>query len=386
VAQGSPTGTRRPEEMGFDSSRWSRVRELAQDAANAGNSRLAIAVAGRGTTLDPIFVQGERAAPSARPLDAESVFLVASLTKPIVAMAALLLVERGRLTLNDRVADMLPLKDSSKKSLTLRHLLTHTSGLPDMLPGNRELRMARSPFEAFYEGTLQAAMDFPPGRGVQYQSMGFVLLDRIIADAAGVPTARFIQEEIFEPCGMTDSILGAPDGWFDGGSPRLDRIVPVQVPPEQVGGDEWNWNSRYWRQFGAAWGGLLSTPADLARFCLMMLSRGSVAGRTLFSPATIAAATTNQLGAFPDVPEADRRCRGWGLGWRMQWPAHAASFGDLLSPEAYGHWGATGTVFWIDPQLDLAAVILTDTPLDHSTRWIVRLSNAIAAARLESAR
>lgn len=386
MAKGSPAGVERPEEMGFDSGRWSRVRELAEDAANAGITQVAIAVAGQGRTLDPIFVRRERTARQATPLDAESIFLVASLTKPIVAMAALLLVERGRLTLNDRVSDLLPLKDSSKKSLTLRHLLTHTSGLPDMLPDNRELRMARSPFEAFYAGTLQAAMDFPPGRGVQYQSMGFVLLDRIIADAAGVPTSQFIQEEIFEPCGMTDSTLGAPDAWFDGDSPRLERIVPVQVPPEQVGGDEWNWNSRYWRQFGAAWGGLLSTPADLARFCLMMLSRGSVGGRTLFSPATIAAATTNQLGAFPDVPEADRRCRGWGLGWRMQWPAHAASFGDLLSSSAYGHWGATGTVFWIDPQLDLAAVILTDTPLDRSTRWIVRLSNAIAAARLESAR
>lgn len=385
MAKESPTGAERPEEMGFDSGRWSQVRELAEAAANAGISRLAIAVAGRGTTLNPIFVQSEQAAPSAMPLDAESLFLVASLTKPIVAMAALLLVERGKLTLNDRVLDLLPLKDASKKSLTLRHLLTHTSGLPDMLPDNRELRMARSPFEAFYEGTLQAAMDFPPGRGVQYQSMGFVLLDRIIEEAVGVPTSRFIRDEIFEPCGMAASTLGAPDAWFDGGSPRAERIVPVQVPPEQVGGDEWNWNSRYWRQFGAAWGGLLSTPGDLAQFCLMMLSRGSVGGGGLFSPAAIAAATTNQLGAFPDVPEADRRCRGWGLGWRMQWPAHAASFGDLLSPLAYGHWGATGTVFWIDPQLDLAAVILTDTPLDRSTRWIVRLSNAIVAARLESA-
>lgn len=385
MAKGSPRGTEQAEEMGFDSGRWSRVKVLAQDAADAGISRLAIAVAGRGRTLDPIFVQSGRAAPSATPLDAESLFLVASLTKPIVAMAALLLVERGKLTLNDRVSDLLPLKDASKKSLTLRHLLTHTSGLPDMLPDNRELRMARSSFEAFYEGTLQAAMDFPPGRGVQYQSMGFVLLDRIIAEAAGVPTPRFIRDEIFEPCGMTASMLGAPDAWFDGSLPQSSRIVPVQVPPEQVGGDEWNWNSRYWRQFGAAWGGLLSTPGDLAQFCRMMLSQGRVGDRVLFSPATIAAATSSQLGAFPDVPEADRRCRGWGLGWRMQWPAHAASFGDLLSPSAYGHWGATGTVFWIDPQLDLAAVILTDTPLDRSTRWIVRLSNAIVAARLESA-
>ena len=82
------------------------------------------------------------------------------------------------------------------------------------------------------------------------------------------------------------------------------------------------------------------------------------------------------------VPEADRRCRPWGFGWRMNWPAHGAWFGDLLPADAYGHWGATGTLLWIAPSLDAFAVILTTQPQDPDGRFVARLSNAIVASLL----
>jgi CubicO group peptidase (beta-lactamase class C family) len=147
-----------------------------------------------------------------------------------------------------------------------------------------------------------------------------------------------------------------------------------------VDGNDWNWNSPYWRGVGAPWGGLVSTATDLARYCAMMLNGGQLDAVRVLSPATIEAATSNQLEAFHDLPESDRRTRPWGLGWRMNWPAHVASFGDFLSPRAYGHWGATGTLFWIDPQRDLAVVLLSTQPMDRDRSPLGRLSNAIAAA------
>jgi CubicO group peptidase (beta-lactamase class C family) len=142
----------------------------------------------------------------------------------------------------------------------------------------------------------------------------------------------------------------------------------------------WNWNSEYWRRLGAPWGGLLTTPADLARLAAMQLNRGALGDRRILSRASIAAATRNQLEAMRDLPEQDRRTRPWGLGWRLNWPAHSANFGDLLGPRSYGHWGATGTLMWIDPDLDAALIVLTTRPQEPRGSYLARASNAIVAA------
>lgn len=321
--------------------------------------------------------------PAAKPVDEQTIFLIASLTKPVVAMAALRLVEEGQLALNDCVARFLPeFSAAEKRSITVRHLLTHTSGLPDMLPNNRQLRMSNAPLSQFVEGACAVSLDFAPGRGVQYQSMGFAVLGEIFARVSGLTCPEFLNREIFQPLGMHDTALGAPEDWFvaTGDRPaKIERLAILRVPEEQQGGDDWNWNSRYWRTFGAPWGGMLSTPHDLGIFCRMMLRGGEYAGRQIFSPATVGVATGNQLLCLPSLPEADRRTRAWGLGWRLNWTAHDACFCDLLSSSAFGHWGATGTLFWIDPVQDAAAVILSTQPLARGRSHLTRLSNAIVA-------
>ena len=180
---------------------------------------------------------------------------------------------------------------------------------------------------------------------------------------------------------MSDTSLGATDEWFVGSTPRSTRIPNAIVPEAHASGTDWNWNSRYWRQLGAPWGGLLTSANDLATFAQFMLRTGQThEGRRLLSPAAIDAATRNQLQYMRDVPDEERRCRPWGLGWRLNWPAHSANFGDLLGPRTYGHWGATGTVLWIDPDANVFALILTTLPQEPSGKYLARLSNAVAAA------
>ncbi|HUG92331.1 MAG TPA: serine hydrolase domain-containing protein [Planctomycetaceae bacterium] len=376
--------TASPADVGLDAGRWQRVLELAAGDCRDGRApAIALAVARGGRTTGVHGFGRQRLAADSPPLRDDAIFLVASITKPVVAMGALLLVERGLLTLADRVSDFVPgFLRIGKAGVTIRHLLTHTSGLPDMLPDNRELRAANAPLASFVENTCEVRPDFPPGRGVQYQSMGFAVLGEVLSHVTGLSCAEFLRREVFEPLGMHDTALGAPETWFSGPAPVIDRVPEIRVPPEQADGPGWNWNSRYWRTLGAPWGGLLTTPSDLGRFAQAMLNRGRPGGVTVWSPATIAAATRNQLEFLPDVPEADRRCRPWGLGWRLQWPAHSANFGDLLGPRSFGHWGATGTVLWIDPDLEAFAVILTTQPQEPQGSLLSKLSNAIAAALL----
>lgn len=364
------------------SGRWHAAMSLADEMCRT-NALTSVALAsGTVNSVEGPVHLGRQSPGEATPLRDDSVFLVASITKPIVSTGVLLLIERGQLTLADRVTDFIPeFGRNGKHGVEIRHLLTHTSGLPDMLPDNIALRQANAPLSRFVERTCEEPLTFPPGRGVQYQSMGFTILGEVIARVTGRSCPEFLQQELFAPLGMNDTVLGAPDEWFEGEVLQVARIPTVHVPADHADGSTWNWNSRYWRQLGAPWGGLLTTARDLAAFAQFMLRGGTTrAGRRLLSPAAVAAATRNQLEAMRDVPGDEWRCRPWGLGWRLNWPAHSANFGDLLGPNTFGHWGATGTVLWIDPDQQLFAVILTTTPQEPAGHSLSRLSNSIAAA------
>jgi CubicO group peptidase (beta-lactamase class C family) len=307
---------------------------------------------------------------------------VASITKPVVAMGVMLLIERGELTLGTRVTDIIPeFGRNGKYGVDVRHLLTHTSGLPDMLPDNERLRAGHASFAQFLAATCEASLGFPPGKAVQYQSSGFIMLAELIQRISGRNWQQYLREELFQPLGLKDTVLGAPDEWFDSADASpLSRVVEVRLTPQQAETD-WNWNSRYWRQLGAPWGGMLTTTDDLALIAEFLLRNGQDASnQTLLSPAAVAAMICNQLEPLRDVPEADRRTRSWGLGWRRHWPGHSANFGDLLGCRTYGHWGATGTVMWIDPDQDFYGIMLSSQPQEPAGWFLARMSNVIASA------
>ncbi|HLZ10811.1 MAG TPA: serine hydrolase domain-containing protein, partial [Chloroflexota bacterium] len=185
---------------------------------------------------------------------------------------------------------------------------------------------------------------------------------------------EFLRKEVFEPLEMADTSLG----WQPA---KKDRIAVVRPPKDSTVHDR-VWNTPYWLGFGAPWGGLITSPADYAKFCQLALNGGSFGGVRILSPATVRAMTMNQLDGMPRIPEEDRRCRPWGLGWRLNWPAHSSNFGDLLGPRSFGHWGATGTLAWVDPDTESFAVVLTTQPQEPEGRFLARLSNAICAAMI----
>jgi CubicO group peptidase (beta-lactamase class C family) len=364
----------RPDELGLDAGRLRYAHELLQRAVETDRLPAAALCVGRGDgVLSPRLFGRQRPESGAPALREDALFLVASITKPVTATAVLLLAERGQLSLQDRVADFVPeFARDGKEETRLLHLLTHTSGLPDMLPENTRLRQEHRPLSAFVEGTCRVIPSFRPGTGVSYQSSGFALLAEVVHQVSGRLLPEFLRREIFEPLGMHDTSLG----WDPA---KRDRIAHVRVPPEQHGTD-WGWTSPYWFGFGAPWGGLITSPADFARFCRMMLAGGVLDSTRILSPATVRALTTNQLAMQPEVPEVERRCRPWGLGWRLNWPGERTSFGDLLAPRVYGHWGATGTLCWLDPDTRAFMILFTTQPLDERRQQLSRVANAVAAA------
>lgn len=323
----------------------------------------------------------QRIADQSETLSTDAIFLVASITKPIVASGILKLLEEGELLLGDRVKRFIPeFGCAGKHGITLRHLMTHTSGLPDMLPDNQELRAANAPLSEFIQQICELTPDEPPGRIVQYQSTGIAILGEVISRISGLSCADYLRQSLFEPLQMHDTALGLPENWTQGDKPRVDRIAEIRIPEELDVEPHWDWNSSYWRQFGAPWGGLLTTPADLGKFAGMLRQGGRFQDQPILSRQTIREATRDQLPSIAGLSDAARQGKGWGLGWQIVSACNSDYYGDLLSRSAYGHAGATGTVFWIDPDLDASAVILTTEPQEPHGRYLSRITNAIVAS------
>ena len=359
---------------GFDERRLRGAHDLLTKWTLEGRvPAAALCVGQRDRMLEPQFFGKQQLETDAPALRRDALFLTASITKPVTVGALMLLVERGQITLEDRVAIYVPrFAAHGKQDVQIRHLMTHSSGLPDMLPANHQLRAAHKPLAAFIAEVCELPLAFPPGTRISYQSMGTAMLAEVLHQVTGLELPEFLRREFFEPLGMADTSLGwQPE--------KRERIVPVRVSADMARTD-WHWNTPYWLGFGAPWGGLITSPADFARYCQMLLNGGRLGETRIFGPATVRALTSNQLEAMPLVPEEERRCRPWGLGWRLNWPGHSSNFGDLLGPRTYGHWGATGTLCWLDPDAEAYCILFTNQPQEPEGRFLARVSNAVSAA------
>ena len=278
----------------------------------------------------------------------DDVFDLASLTKVIATTSALMaLVDSGRIGLDDYVVSHLPEytgptaeQDELKRSVTIRHLLAHCSGLPAWkrlweVPGGKAARVT---------ALLRTPLDTPPQTTCTYSDMGFIVLGELVAAVAGLPLDRYVGHTLATPLGMASMTFNPPKAW-------LDRIVPTERQTDGEGflcGQVHDENAR---GMGGVAGnaGLFSTAADLAIFAQMMLNEGIHGEKTIFRPETVQFFTRRA-----DLIPGSSRCLGWDA------PTDGCSGGAHLSPQSFGHTGFTGTSLWIDPANDVFVILLTN--------------------------
>lgn len=281
---------------------------------------------------------GSRALEPAREaMTTDTIFDAASLTKVVATTSSILkLLEEGKVRLNDPVTTYLPKFQGGKSPITLRHLLTHYSGLrPDL-----DLEPAWSGYEL---GIEKALIDKPvaePGAKFIYSDINFILLGEIVRQVSGLPLNEYAKQKIFLPLGMTESGYLPDPAW----KPRIaptEKLKGEELPLRGVVHDETT------RFMGGVAGhaGLFTTAEDLAKFARMVLAQGG----SLFSPLSIAAATRVQS------PAGMTALRG--LGWDIDSP-FAGNRGDLYPVGSFGHTGFTGTSLWIDPSTESYVIVL----------------------------
>jgi len=345
------------------------ARLLESEVKSSRTGAAAVIVARRGTVVLHKGFGRRSPGPDAPAVQPDSVFLLASITKPVTACALMMLAEQGKVSISDPVSEYLPDFAGGERDLVrVRDLLSHTSGLPDMLPENIDLRRANAPLSEFVQRTYRTPLLYRPREGFRYQSMGILLAGEIVERISGMRLREFEQKEIFGPLGMKNSALGMKSGW------RIDGTVSCYESPDSDPHDiaRFGANTPYWRDIGHPWGGMHSTTTDLAILLQTFLNGGGFAGVRLLSPTTVTAMISDQNG---------RLNHPWGLGWAL---AHSTAWnyaGDLVSSRTFGHAGATGTVAWADPERQLLCVILTNRPIAQGSGRLLRLvSNAVVAS------
>ncbi len=364
-----------PNEIGLDATKLDVAYKLLDSWTREGVVPGGAILVGRaGKTVEPHFAGRQGPEADAAAIRRDGMFLLASISKPITYMGAMILVERGLLGLTDLVTHYIPeFAAHHKEETRVNHLFTHTSGLPDMLENNAELRRQHAPLTRFIRGAIRDTVPlFRAGTDHSYQSMGTLVVAELVQRISGMTIHEFLKKEIFEPLGLQSTGLGSR------GLER-ERLVRVETPEYQAGSD-FGWNSRYWQELGAPWGGMFSSPEDFAVICQLLLNDGEYQGVRILSPGAVQMMTTNRLDDFPELPEPIRRTQPWGLGWRMNHTGDHDSWGDCLNRQVFGHTGATGTTVWMDRERDGFCILLT-TAIRSKAPWrLVRLSDAIAAA------
>lgn len=360
----------KPEQVGMSARRLDIVEQILTDETRSGRVTAAsVLVARRGV----IVLRGGwgNLSPEADSAKAgpETVYIVASISKPITVLMLMLLVERGQVSLDDRVQKYLPeFKGPGREKVRVQDLLTHTSGLPDMLPENVKLREANAPLSDFVQGAMTTPLLFEPRTSFTYSSMGTLLAAEIVQRVTKLPLGQFEERELFEPLKMKNSSLGlGKRALSDTARVQGDSFAETDKDLERYGV-----NSPYLRKLGHPWGGMHSTAVDLGVVLQMFLNGGIYDGKRIVGRATVEAMTTDRN---------KRLGHPWGLGWGLQASSAWNAFGDLSSAGTFGHSGASGTVAWADPQRELLCVILTTRPWRQDRGFLLRrIGNVVQAA------
>ena len=293
--------------------------------------------------------------PAAKAVSPDAIYDVASLTKPVTATLVAMQAEAGHISLDAPVGRYVPEWDAGpnpqwRGSVTLRHLLTHSSGLPGHKDYFLTVRPGGKSGREVIASICQEALEYAPGTKTVYSDLGFILLGEILKRATGRPIDLLASQQIFTPLGMTSTM-------FNPSKSLAARIVPTENDAayrKRLLRGEVHDENAFAMGGVAGHAGLFSTVGDLAAFCQMLLNGGSYRHERLLARATIAEFTA------PNPLAAGTRTLGWMV------PTPNSSSGSYFSAGSFGHTGFTGTSMWIDPARQLFVILLTNRV--HPTR------------------
>ncbi|MGB7294556.1 MAG: serine hydrolase domain-containing protein [Candidatus Aminicenantales bacterium] len=373
--------TSKPEEVGVSGKHLRLLDSMIDEAIARKDFPGAVILIGRkGKTVFRKAYGECQWVPERRPMDETMIFDLASITKPVAtATSFLILVEDGRISLDEKVKDYVPgfapyIDPSGKPGEDARiwHLLTHTSGLPpyaDAAAVEAELGRPCTTAQLVRYIAGLARTD-PPGTAFHYSCLGYITLAHILKTVSGQDIAAFSEERIFKPLKMKHTFFTPPE-----------KFRSICVPTEVVDKKPLSGivHDPLARLQGGVSGnaGLFSTADDLAIFAGMLLAKGTYKGVRILSPLAVERMTT----VWNKAPFAGR-----GLGWDLD-SAYSTNRGDLFGPHSYGHTGYTGTSIWIDPNTETHIIFLTNRVHPEDKGAIIalrsRVANVVAASLQE---
>jgi CubicO group peptidase (beta-lactamase class C family) len=359
-----------PARAGMDAAQLARIGPVLREFVERGQMSGAVTLVMRRGALAHLEAAGWQDVEAKKPMQKDAIFQIMSMTKPFTGAAIMMLAEEGKLRLHDPVEDHLPefrgqmvvvgeengvrtLRKPSRP-ITIRDLMTHTSGLGPAAPGIGDImvRMDRTLAEACLIYSQQPLL-FEPGTRWMYSNTGIAVLGRIIEVRSGMSFEKFLETRIFQPLGMTDTHVFLP-------AEKRARLAPVytvkdgrlvKAGPDILGGDPLKFRE------GAKYSGpehsLYSTAWDLAQFYQMMLNGGQWNGKRLLSSASVAMMTQVHTGNLTAGHNPGTR---FGLTWEVTKDPAGTLTGQSIG--TFGHGGAFGTYGWVDPQKQLVGVYL----------------------------
>ena len=339
--------------VGMSSEGLGGVDQLMQSHVDAGDIQGGVTIIARRGKVVHFSTHGEMDEEKGRAMEPDAIFIMASSAKPVICVAALMLVEEGLISLSDPVSKYIPeFADAKvavferdgpdyrlepiKTPVTIHHLLTHTSGLSFDGPGGFLQPNDGDTLTMYAKKIAEAPLNFQPGDQWGYGNTGIHgVMGGIIELVSGTPFIDFMHERVFTPLEMNDSYLDIPDDKYS------QRVIIKGLDFAQ-------------KKKGM---GLCSAAEDFLHFNQMLLNGGELFGRRLLSPETVNLMSSNQVGdLFANAGEGEKSQKGMGFGYAVAITLDPETAGNHRGKGSFGWGGAGGTVSWVDPEHELVAV------------------------------
>ncbi len=382
-AQGIATAP--PAELGLSPQRLSRIGDWLRGEVAAKKIPGAVVMVLRRGKLAYVESVGQRSPDGAAAMQADDIFRIYSMTKPIASVAAMMLAEEGRLLLEAPVARYIPAFTGVKvglekadasggrtlelvapvRAMTVQDLLRHTSGLTygffgpglvkKMYVDNQVSTRGELSNAEFAELIAGMPLAYQPGSTWDYSNSTDVL-GRVIEVVSGQTLYAHLKQRMFDPLGMADTSFYVPE------AARQARLAEPLPDDRQFGVNAFISNPREVRKMESGGGGLVSTAPDYARFLLMLRNGGQLDGKRYLSPRTVDYMTSNHLGAQVQRTPLYLPGPGYGFGLGFAVRTQAGEAGSIGAVGEYNWGGAGGTAMWVDPASDLITVFMMQSP------------------------